>query len=110
MTICPCGLTREELNQHGLIGSGGRRCTAEDQFGAVSHCQIKCSHIWPKWTKGAGLEVLELSQNEVNNPRNFSRLHATIERAFDKKKLYFERVAIADDPNLIQLKMVILDP
>eukprot|EP01039_Chlorochromonas_danica_P002783 gene2783-3037_t len=61
-------------------------------LGAVSHCQIKCSHIWPKWTKGAGLEVLELSQNEVNNPRNFSRLHATIERAFDKKKLYFERL------------------
>eukprot|EP01040_Poterioochromonas_malhamensis_P015451 gene15451-17292_t len=78
-------------------------------LGAVSHCQIKCSHIWPKWTKGAGLEVLELSQNEVNSPRNFLRLHETIEKAFDKKKLYFERVATADS-NLIQLKVVILDP
>jgi hypothetical protein len=55
------------------------------------------------------LEVLELSQNEVNNPRNFLRLHATIEKAFDKKKLYFERVPTAD-PNLIQLKVIILDP
>lgn len=52
-------------------------------LGAVSHCQIKCSHIWPKWTKGAGLEVLA--------------------------KLYFERIATADS-NLIQLKVVILDP
>jgi hypothetical protein len=58
-------------------------------LGAVSRCQIKCSHIWPKWTKGAGLEVLELSQNEVNSPRNFLRLHETIEKASDKKKLYF---------------------
>lgn len=78
-------------------------------LGTVSHCQIKCAHIWPKWTKGAGLEVLELSQNEVNNPRNFLRLHETIEKAFDKKKVYFERVPTADQ-NLIQLKVVILDP
>jgi hypothetical protein len=78
-------------------------------LGTVSHCQIKCSHIWPKWTKGAGLEILELSQNEANSPRNFLRLHATIAKAFVKKKLYFERIATADS-NLIQLKVVILDP
>lgn len=78
-------------------------------LGNVSHCHIKCAHLWPKWTKGVGLEVLELSQNEVNNPRNFLRLHEKIEKAFDKKQLYFQRVPTSD-PNLIHLKIVVLDP
>lgn len=78
-------------------------------LGKVSYCEIKCAHIWPKWTKGSGLEVLELSQNDVNNPRNFLRLHEAIEKAFDRKRLYFERMTTSD-PSSVQLKVIILDP
>lgn len=50
-----------------------------------------------------------LSESDVNNPRNFLRLHEAIENAFDKKRLYFERITTSD-PNLIHLKVVVLDP
>lgn len=108
--------TKSQVEENEIVSlnpvTGYYACPAKGYcmvLGTVSHCHIICAHIWPKWTKGAGLEVLELSQNDVNNPRNFLRLHATIEKAFDKKKLYFERVP-TDDANLIQLKVVILDP
>ncbi len=78
-------------------------------LGNVTHCHIICAHIWPAWTRGKGLETTNLTREEVNNPRNFLRLHRSIEKAFDKKRLYF----IQDDANdgeVIQLIVVIVDP
>jgi len=56
----------------------------------INRCDIICSHIWPKHTYGQGLETFELNASDVNNSRNFLRLHKDIEKAFDKKWLYFD--------------------
>ena len=76
-------------------------------LGDVTHCHIICAHIWPKYTMGKGLEVLELDRKDINNPRNFLRLHKSIENAFDKKRLYFSYVMEGDD---IRFTVQILDP
>ena len=78
-------------------------------LGKVTHCHIKCAHLWPRATLGKGLDALELDYNEVNSPRNFLRLHEEIEKAFDRKRLYFSVV-----PQLIvghfKLQVIVVDP
>jgi hypothetical protein len=78
-------------------------------LGNVTHCDIICAHIWPSYTLGRGLDTINLTREDVNNPRNFLRLHRSIEKAFDKKRLYFVRDD-ADDGEVIQLVVVIVDP
>jgi archaellum component FlaC len=58
-------------------------------LGHCTHCDIICSHIWPKSTLGKGLQSFDLTAADVNSPRNFLRLHEDIEKAFDKKYLTF---------------------
>lgn len=58
-------------------------------LGKVTHCWIKYTHIWPRFTLGNSLEAFDLSNTDVNNPRYFLRLHHAIERAFDLKRLVF---------------------
>ena len=77
-------------------------------LGSVSHCNIVCAHIWPKLTAGRGLEHYGLSAADVNSPRNFLRLHIDIEKAFDEKRLYFEKIDLK--PNTISLCLRVLDP
>eukprot|EP01031_Cornospumella_fuschlensis_P034620 gene34620-41924_t len=78
-------------------------------LGKATHCQIKCAHIWPKYTMGNGLEAFDLSNADVNNPRNFLRLHSAIERAFDYKRLVFVPECLTSTGALV-LKVVLLDP
>lgn len=78
-------------------------------LGRVTHCKIKCAHIWPRWTKGNGLEAFDLNNADVNNPRNFLRLHRAIERAFDRKRLVIAPETLGSGGELT-LKIVILDP
>lgn len=81
-------------------------------LGKVTHCDIICSHLWPQCTAGRGLETLGLKSEDLTNPRNFLRLHTTIEKAFDRKRLTFipadEFVSGVGHP--VSLKVVILDP
>ncbi len=78
----------------------------------VTHSEIICSHIWPKHTGGRGLELFDLQTSDVNNPRNFLRLHKSIKNAFDHKRLTFIPTGAAPsaDGSDILLNLVILDP
>ncbi len=76
-------------------------------LGPITHAHIICSHIWPAQTFGSGLESFKLKREDVNNPRNFLRLHKDIEHAFDHKRLYFEYVS---GPSPLLLRVVLLDP
>ena len=76
--------------------------------GPVSHCNIICAHIWPKHTIGKGLETFDLEKDNINNPRNFLRLHKSIEEAFDKKQLYF--VHESKSPDEIKLVVRVICP
>jgi hypothetical protein len=76
-------------------------------LGVIQKADIICSHIWPAHTGGRGLESFNLRQEDVNNPRNFLRLHKDIERAFDHKRLYFEYVS---GPSPLIMRVVLLDP
>lgn len=78
-------------------------------LGRVTHCKIKCAHIWPRWTRGNGLEAFDLNNADLNNPRNFLRLHRAIERAFDRKRLVIAPETLGSGGELT-LKIVILDP
>ena len=76
-------------------------------LGHVTNCHIICAHIWPKLTMGKGLSALGLDRSDVNSPRNFLRLHKSIERAFDKKRLCFSYNMEGGD---IRFVVSILDP
>ena len=76
-------------------------------LGNATHCLIICAHIWPRHTLGKGLEALELLRADIDNPRNYLRLHKSIEKAFDKKRLYFSYVMEGDN---IRFTLNILDP
>ena len=71
--------------------------------------EVICSHIWPSHMNGNFLESLGLSAADANNPRNFLRLNKSIEKAFDEKRLTFLKTPNKNE-NIIQLKIVILDP
>ena len=63
------------------------------------------SHIFPNHTGGAGLELFGLATTDINNPRNFLRLSAQVEKAFDARRLTFvlhgnELCAYLLDPSL----------
>jgi hypothetical protein len=45
------------------------------------------AHIWPNHTAGVGLDLFNLRAKDLNNPRNFLRLHREIEIAFDHRQL-----------------------
>jgi hypothetical protein len=77
-------------------------------LGKSTNCDIICAHIWPRCTQGKGLEVMSLSREDVNHPRNFLRLHRAIEKAFDKKRLYFDHDSSVEGS--IQLIVRIVDP
>lgn len=81
-------------------------------LGKATHCDIIFAHLWPQLTAGRGMETFGLNSEDLTNPRNFLRLHNTIEKAFDRKRLAF---LPADDfvsgvGNPVSLKVVILDP
>ncbi len=78
-------------------------------LGTCTHAQIISAHIWPKHTYGKGLDVFELSVLDVNNPRNFLRLHKSIEKAFDRKRLTFVPACVTSNGEL-KMKVIILDP
>jgi hypothetical protein len=74
----------------------------------TTHCDIICSHIWLASSRGVGLTDFLLRIEDINNPENFLRLHSSIEKAFDRKKLYF---SINDEGNgAFRLVVNILDP
>jgi hypothetical protein len=78
-------------------------------LGKCTHSNIICAHIWPDFTHGKGLSNLGLEEGDINNPRNFLRLHKTIESNFDKKRLTFLPVH-SNDKDIIILEVFVLDP
>jgi hypothetical protein len=67
------------------------------------------AHLWPDFTKGRGLNFLSLDCEEINSPRNFLRLHKTLESAFDRQQIVFDLV-VENNPSAFRLKTVVLDP
>ena len=49
------------------------------------------AHIFPNHTGGEGLELYGLRQSDIDNPRNFLRLHKQVEKAFDSRRLTIVR-------------------
>jgi hypothetical protein len=45
------------------------------------------AHIFPNHTGGVGLELFGLETTDIDNPRNFLRLQAQVEKAFDARRL-----------------------
>lgn len=72
----------------------------------IENSHIICSHIWPKHTYGKGLDMFNLKHNDINEPRNFLRLHRDIEHAFDKKWLCFDYEPISADEFKLKLRVV----
>lgn len=77
-------------------------------FGQATHCDILCAHLWPSHTVGEGLQVMGLSKDDVDQPRNFLRLHKVLEKAFDRKRIIFEYHSMGDGE--FKLKLRVLDP
>lgn len=71
---------------------------------------VICAHIWPNYTLGKNLEIANLNPTDVNNPRNFLRLHRDIERAFDKKQLCFVIHSPSSTKSKIKLEVCVLCP
>ena len=71
--------------------------------------EVICSHIWPGHMNGNFLDSFGLTLKDSNIPRNFFRLNRSIEKAFDEKRLIFLKTP-NEDENIIQLKIVLLDP
>ncbi len=76
-------------------------------LGNISDCDVINSYIWPKHTNGMGLNMFGLSSYDINNPRNFLRIHENIKEAFDDKRLYYSHEFVDDR---IQLFVNIIDP
>lgn len=76
-------------------------------LGHVTNCQIICAHILPKFTMGGGLGAMGLHREDIKSPRNFLRLHRSIEKAFNKKRLCSTHNMEGDD---IRFVVSILDP
>ena len=97
-------MNMEPVTQYYCVGK--KTCMV---LGRVTHCHVVCAHIWPRGTIGKGLEIFDLHNADVNNPRNFLRLQKSIEKAFDDKRLIFVPVSLALS-GALTLKVVILDP
>ena len=79
-------------------------------LGKITHAEIRCAHIWPNATAGRGLEAMGLSTTDVSSPRNFLRLHKSLEHAFDHKRLTFIPSNPAESEGLLSLRVFVLDP
>jgi hypothetical protein len=77
-------------------------------LGQATHCDIISSHLWPLHTAGEGLQMMGLVQTDINEPRNFLRLHKVLEKAFDHKRIILEHHEIADGK--FKLKLHAFDP
>lgn len=69
--------------------------------------EVVCAHIYPSYTRGEGLELFELQDSNINDARNFLRLHKDIEEAFDKRFLSFE---FLEFKNNVYLQPIIFKP
>jgi hypothetical protein len=56
---------------------------------AVGRMHVTSGNIWPKHTLGLQLHEFGLEKHDVSNVRNFLRLHSSVEKAFDCKRLTF---------------------
>jgi hypothetical protein len=76
----------------------------------TTYRDIICAHIWPLHTRGLELSTMGLSVSDIDNPRNFLRLHRSIEKAFDQKKLYFYVSSRNEEAKTFALSVCITDP
>ena len=60
--------------------------------GNTKEMRVMNAHLWPANSSGRGLNFLDLNAEAVNDPRNFLRLHKSLEHAFDRSQLVFETV------------------
>ena len=82
--------------------------------------RVMNAHLWPHHTKGRGLNILQLNTEDVNDPRNFLRLHKSLEHAFDRHEIIFMIVPNDGASNLqaasdsgsteFRLQVKVLDP
>jgi hypothetical protein len=90
--------TREELKQfkNSLISfyqcahptdSSLVKCMVLNKF--FPRTTVIASHIWKFCTEGEGLRELHLEPSDLNSPRNGLLICASIEQAFDEKRLCF---------------------
>lgn len=68
---------------------------------------VKNAHIWPNHTHGNGLQLFNLSPENVSDPRNFLRLHGDIEYYFDRCHLTF---VPSFNGSFSSFKIHVLDP
>jgi len=79
-------------------------------LGIATECHIVPAHLWPSHTRGVGLEVMSLTANDINSPRNNLRLNSRLEKAFDHKRITFEYSPLANDTTKFKLRLKIFDP
>jgi hypothetical protein len=71
------------------------------------HDPVVSAHIWPKHTKGAGLDSLGLKGEDLHSARNILRLHKAIEYAFDHMWIMLEEESFKED--CLIMKVVLLN-
>ena len=122
-----CGKTSERTDS--ILGFYGidkdvcmvlGKCDEDESREARQKGRVMNAHLWPHHTKGRGLNILQLNTEDVNDPRNFLRLHKSLEHAFDRHEIIFMIVPNYGASNLqaasdsgsteFRLKVKVLDP
>jgi HNH endonuclease len=66
------------------------------------------AHLWPNHTRGRGLQFLGLPPEDLDSARNYLRLHKSIEKAFDERRIIFELHDVQESS--FHLRIKVLDP
>lgn len=77
------------------------------------HCQILGpatphvvnAHIWPHHNRG-NLDLMDLQESDIDNPKNILRLHKTIEQNFDQMNIMFEDTGGTTGIRQLRLKIL----
>lgn len=63
------------------------------------------AHIWPHHNRG-NLDLMELQESDIDNPKNILRLHKTIEQHFDQMNIMFEDTGGTTGSRQVRLKIL----
>lgn len=63
------------------------------------------AHIWPHHNRG-NLDLMELQESDIDNPKNILRLHKTIEQHFDQINIMFEDTGGTTGSRQVRLKIL----
>ena len=65
------------------------KCDLDESQDKGRKDRVMNAHLWPNHTQGRGLNILQLNTEDVNDARNFLRLHKSLEHAFDRHEIIF---------------------